>query len=170
MRPRETYPLGLAGDHTMAAKRGRKPTSKPDLSDPVLGRLRYDKDVKWYEGVFAVGGSSISFNLEVNEQGDVAPALNRARQVLGDLERHARGARDYAVEQLLDLKNESWLDEDEEPVTAEQFQARMELRGLVFSRNGEVTFYHRDGDLFYGHSIQIAMDAADRFIDADIPG
>jgi hypothetical protein len=143
---------------------------KHSLSDPFLGRLRHDKTVNWYEGVFTVGDSPVAISLEVDEQGDVAPALNRAREVLEDIERHARGARDYAVEQLLDLKNESWLDEDEEPVTPEQFRARMELKGLVFSPAGEVTFSHRDGDLFYGHSIRISMDGTDRFIDADIPG
>jgi hypothetical protein len=143
---------------------------KREIIDPVLGRLRFNKWVKTYDGEVAVGDSSVTFSLGTDESGDLTPALNRARQVLGALEDYARRARDYAARELLEVKNESWLDEDEEPVTPEQFKARMELKGLAFSPSGEVTFYHRDGDLFSGHSIQIAMDGADRFIDADIPG
>jgi hypothetical protein len=112
----------------------------------------------------------MAFHLRIDERGEIATAVNRARQVLGEFERHASGAREYAVQELLDLKNESWLDEDEEPVTPDQFKSRMELEGLVFSPDGEVNFYHRDGDLFCGHCIQISMDGADHFVDAAIPG
>lgn len=144
--------------------------SRPDVNDPFLGRLRYDENLDWYDGEFTVGDSPIAFHLRIDEQGEIAPALDRARQVLGEFVGYARGAREFAAQELLDLKNESWLDEDEEPVTPEQFQARMELEGLVFSPDGEVTFYHRDGDLFCGHCIQISMDGTNRFVDADIPG
>ncbi len=78
--------------------------------------------------------------------------------------------QDYAVAELLPLKNESWLDEDEKPITPEQFRSRMSLESLVFYPDGDVTFYHRDGDLFWGHCIQIGMNNRGDFHDADIPG
>jgi hypothetical protein len=144
--------------------------SQPDIQDPFLGRLCYDEELDSYDGEISVGGSPIGFHLNTDEDGEVTPALERARQVLSGFAQYGKGAKEYAVAQLLELKNESWLAEDEEPVTREQFEARMELEDLDFSADGEVTFYHRDGDLFWGHTIAIVMDAQDRFTDADIPG
>jgi hypothetical protein len=46
----------------------------------------------------------------------------------------------------------------------------MRLEAITFESGGSVTFYHNDGDLFWGHCIEIGMTAADEFNHADIPG
>ena len=66
--------------------------------------------------------------------------MERAREVIANSAGYADGAREYAVAKLLSLKNEHWLDEDEEPVTPEQFKQRMSLESVVFYPDGEVTF------------------------------
>ena len=62
----------------------------------------------------------------------------------------------YAVKQLLPLKNDTWLGDDEQPLSAKQFQARMKLDSITVSPDGSFDFWHDDGDLFWGHSIQIS--------------
>lgn len=142
----------------------------PDRNDEILGALRHDPDLNWYEGRWAAATGPVLIKLQLDEDGRIEPALARARRVLPDLATFAAAAADHAVAELLELKNESWLAEGEEPVTPEEFRLRMRLSGIVFDQDGEVTFYHEDGDLFWGHSIEVAMDAEGDFHHADIPG
>jgi len=57
---------------------------------------------------------------------------------------------DYAVEKLLERKNEIWLDEDESEVTHVEFKSRMVLQSITVSPDEEFNFWHDDGDLFWG--------------------
>ena len=71
---------------------------------------------------------------------------------------------------MLELKNKTWLDENEEPLTSEQFKNCMVLKSIAIWTDGSVEFYHNDGDLFFGHYILVTMDSSDRFLDAHIAG
>jgi hypothetical protein len=143
---------------------------RPDLTDDVLGPLRHDESLDWYEGEWKWEAGVVGFSLAVGKYKDVTPARDRARAVLRALASHSRAAKDYAVSKLLDLKNENWLEEDEKPVTAEDFKGCMTLESVRFEADGDVTFYFHDGDLFWGHWIEIGMDVHDVFHHADIPG
>ncbi|WP_169981432.1 DUF2262 domain-containing protein [Tautonia rosea] len=142
----------------------------PDLTDDVIGPLRYDERLDWYGGEWRDEAGSVEFSLNLDDDEGVEPALARARQVLKALAGYTNGAKEYAVSRLLGLKNESWVSEDEQCVTPDEFKGRMTLQSIVFEADGEVTFYHHDGDLFGGHSIEIGMDGNDVFFHADIPG
>lgn len=79
--------------------------------------------------------------------------------------------KEYAVTQLLELKNDGWLGEGEEPLSPEQIMGLMNLESLSVCPDGTVFFFfYPDGDMSLGHCILIAMDGADQFTDADIPG
>lgn len=145
-----------------------------DFEDEVLGALKYDKRLDWMTGSTESEGRAIRLSLYLND-GFYEDALLRARQVIPNLHTHAAAAKDYAVAELLELKNDEWADEDEDgnpekALTAEEFKARMKLTSIVFSAEGRVTFYHDDGDLFGGHCIEVRMNGADQFYHADIPG
>lgn len=142
----------------------------PPIEDPVLGTLSYNPVVNWYEAVCRPDGRTAELCLHLDDDGTLASTLRRAHALYADAARYLLGARKYAVEQLLTLKNERWLDEDEEPVTEAEFMERITLQSIVFDADGTVTFYHLDDDLFWGHSIEITMDAEDRYVRADIPG
>ena len=77
---------------------------------------------------------------------------------------------DFAVKKLLSLKNDVWLGEDESPLNADQFKSRMTLQSVSIYPDGEIEFWHDDGDLFWGHSIQISGSLGEGLTDADIPG
>lgn len=145
-------------------------TSRPDIPDSPVGPLRYLVQAKVYEGRAGVGGATVKILLELDEHGDIAPSLARAKVVLADKKRFGENAKDYAAQRLLKLKNESWLDEDEKPLSAEQFKVKMRLVEISFSSDGQVEFWYDDGQLFWGHSIQVIMDGKDQFVDVDIPG
>lgn len=140
-----------------------------EINDKELGRLIYEKELDWYTGQIVYQERQIAIHLSTNEDGDVQPALMRAVEIVARVDEFARAAEDYAAAMLLELKNDSWLDEDEEPLDAERFKDLMTLESIVFYEDG-VTFYHNDGDLFWGHSIEIGMDGENNFNHADIPG
>jgi hypothetical protein len=46
----------------------------------------------------------------------------------------------------------------------------MKLTSISIGSEGTFEFWHNDGDLFYGHSIQIGGSLAKGLTRADIPG
>jgi hypothetical protein len=143
----------------------------PDIECPGIGMLRYEEDYDWYDGKLKVQTSNISIRLLTDAENSVASALKRATNLVGELEYYARLAKEYAAEGLLQLKNETWFDdEDEDPLTPDRFQQRMTLESIHIDSEGEVSFYHNDGDLFWGHCILVTMNSENRFIGAEIAG
>jgi hypothetical protein len=143
----------------------------PDIEHPELGTLRYEEDYDWYEGQISLQQSNIAIQLLIDETGKVASAIERAIDIVRHLENHAKLAKEYAAQSLLEIKNEAWIeDEDEEPLTSEQFEQRMTLESISIDSNGEVSFYHNDGDLFWGHCILVTMDRENNLIGAETAG
>jgi hypothetical protein len=62
------------------------------------------------------------------------------------------------------------LDEDEIELTADQFKGRMTLESITVHPNGSFTFWHNDGDMFWGHSIEVSGSLTKGLRRADIPG
>jgi hypothetical protein len=79
-------------------------------------------------------------------------------------------ALDRAATQLLELKNDIWLNEDEVPLTREQFQARMKLEAIALEADGSVAFWFDDGDLFFGHGICVSGSVEKGFTSANLRG
>lgn len=154
----------------MQANIDRLTMNYPDLPHPNLGLLRYDRKSNCYKGQITFQKEQISIYLETGDRDTIESILDRADRCVVRLAIYHENARDCAVERLLEIKNYSWLDENEAPLTPEHFKACMVLESLAISPEGEVQFFYRDGDLFWGHCISIVMDNRDRFIDANIFG
>jgi hypothetical protein len=147
-----------------------------DLQKPVVyrdgqfGEFTLDRRVDWYSAKTEWNGTVVSLNLSLDNSGKFDPALEVARSLWKDQKVWAKRIEDYAVRQLLPLKNESWLDENEVELTADQFKERMALESITVYPDGSFDFWHKDGDLFWGHSIQISGSLSEGPTDADIPG
>jgi len=77
--------------------------------------------------------------------------------------------KDSAVQELLPLKNDAWLGDDETEFSPEEFKSKMTLQSISIHPDGDFDFWHDDGDLFWGHSIQVSGSLADGPTAADIP-
>ena len=113
-------------------------------------------------------GCSVSLNL--SGSADAQDALKTAHALWQNQAEWNRRVRDFAVEQLLTLKNDTWLDEGEPELTPDDFEDRMTLESITVNADGSFDFWHNDGDLFWGHSIQISGSLAEGPTHADIPG
>lgn len=145
-------------------------------SDSIFGTLTFDRQFNWYTGKVMWNGKSVTLDLSVDGPENIEPSLQVARALWEDQVTWDSRISDYAVQELLQLKNEDWLgdeDDDEEPeeeVTPEQFKDRMRLESISISSDGEFEFWHDDGELFFGHSILVSGNLTDGPEDAGIHG
>ena len=78
-------------------------------------------------------------------------------------------ARAFCASKLLRLKNETWLEDQEEPITRETFIETLELEGITAFSDGSFSLYFDENDIFWGHSI--VVDVEDNvLIDANLAG
>lgn len=143
--------------------------------DTALGRLVFNPLLGWFEGKTIFDGRNVTFSFEISQgsERDAAKVDSHAaytRAVIADLNRWESEARTFACDQLLELKNDVWLDEDEAPLTAAQFGQRMTLDSLVLFNGGSIDFYFDDGDLFLGHTIVVSGSSTDGLTAANIAG
>lgn len=147
-----------------------------DLQTPVhhqdhqFGQLTLNRRVNWYTAETKWNGEPVSLNLTVDESGSIDAALQTARTPWDDQKQWTRRIVDYAVRELRPLKNECWLGEGEGELSADEFKARMSLVAVTVEPDGSFDFWHDDGDLFCGHSIQISGNLSEGPTQADIPG
>ncbi|MEH2371002.1 DUF2262 domain-containing protein [Nostoc sp.] len=141
----------------------------PDIKHDFLGYLRYNSELDWYESQVIFYETQLSISISTDDNDKVESALDRASSVVQEVKHYDKTAKEYAIEQLLKLKNETWLDEGE-TLSSEEFKNRITLEGLLFFPDGEVELYYNDGNLFFGHCIIIKMDKHDCFVDASIRG
>ena len=97
--------------------------------------------------------------------------LKKVKDIFSNIEltHFIEKAKDYTTKKLLKLKNDLWLEEDEKEVTKKEFKARMKFTSLyVFSESAN--FYFDDGDLFWGHSIEVNVNKNLEFTDTNIVG
>lgn len=145
-------------------------------NDPILGNLTWSRrnecfegNAKWHggRGWFATR-VRVCLSTETTEQ--LPAALRVAHALWADQSGWDDRVRTYAVEKLLELKNDNWLGDGESPLTAKQFLKRMMLETISVDAEGSFDFWHNDGDLFLGHSIRIRGNLTDGPTCADIHG
>ena len=147
-----------------------------DLQKPVVhqdhqfGQFTLDRSVDWYTAQTEWNGEAVSLNLTLDDAGTIEAALRAARTLWKNQNGWTKRIEDYAVQKLLPLKNENWLDEEEAELSADEFKARMTLESVTIEPDGSFDFWHNDGDLFCGHSIQISGNLSEGPTSAHIPG
>jgi hypothetical protein len=139
------------------------------VHDATLGRLEYDRKYGWFAGRAEWCGRAVGVRVCCGPD-DRADALAAAARLFSEQAQWQRRVREYAVEQLLPLKNRSWLDEDEEEKSADEFLAKMSIESISIDESGDVTFWHDDGGLFLGHAISISGTLSEGLANASIAG
>lgn len=140
------------------------------ISTERFGDLVLNPRLNWFEGKAEWNGKTIDINFENDEGEGIGDAIKTAERLWLDQTAWKRKVDDFAVKELLPLKNESWLGEGEPELTAMDFKVRMTLSSITVGGDGRFEFWHDDGDLFWGHSIEITGNLKDGVTDADIPG
>ena len=112
--------------------------------------------------------------LETDEEdGNTAEnAIKSLENVVGDLVDNDLRYRKFAAQKLLSIANE-WLSEEEEDaeeITEEEFVNRMKISEIIVSPDGSLSMMYNDGDLFFGHIIEILVETDGEILSANIAG
>ena len=142
------------------------------LKEPVVvqterfGALTLDRRVNWFAGQATWNGQVVSINIQPDDNFDLTNQLKTAEVLFSDSKAWGQKVREFAVQEKLELAND-W---QEEEVSEEEFLERMTLESISIQPEGRFEFWHNDGDLFWGHSIQISGSVEEGLTDSDIPG
>ncbi|MBK1792578.1 DUF2262 domain-containing protein [Persicirhabdus sediminis] len=147
-----------------------------DLATPVtvdsrgLGRFTLDRRVGWFEGEARWGLRKIRLNLTPTDVSDPSGVIGRAEELWGQRKTLTRQACEVAASTLLEVKNASWLNEGEQPMSKDKFMRKMKLESITVEEDGSFDFWFEDGDIFWGHSIEVRGDPERGFFDAGFHG
>lgn len=76
--------------------------------------------------------------------------------IMENIDENIETARKFAASQLLELKNKTWLEDGEEPITAEEFAERLVLSEVI-SMGDIIEFWFDDDDIFWGHQVRVDL-------------
>lgn len=120
-----------------------------------FGTLTFDPELDKYEADVVWHGSPLRLTLYAVEDMELENALKVAEQLWEDQDEWNQRVEAYTVEKLLNLKNTTWLEDDEEEVSPEIFKSRIRLETITVSPKGFLGFWYDEGDLFFGHVIHV---------------
>ncbi len=115
-----------------------------------------------------IKGTKLDISLLSDGNLDHSRALERAKQIVADIERYRKLVADYAASWLLHVKNDAWLKKAEKEMSADEFKARLVLEAITVESNGGATFWYRESKLFLGHSVHVEIDTNDECVVATI--
>ena len=144
-----------------------------DFDHPVLGPVQYQAHYGGcYSGMLVLDGDPARFDLWETDATEARRRLDALVVRMPDLNTQIRAAKVHSALHLLDLKNNTWTEEDGSEVTRDQFVARLRLVHLDFrpQAEGQIDLTFDDGDLFFGHVIQVSVDADGGLSPAQIAG
>lgn len=143
---------------------------KTEITHPIIGLFKYDESLGWYEGQVSLASENVALYLSAESEAEAESTLSSASSRIPSLEFTLAAAKSYAAEQLLELKNGEWRDEDGSTVSCTEFIEKLHTESVTFypDQNMEVVF--KDGGLFFGHVVLVSCDEKEKFTDATIAG
>jgi hypothetical protein len=155
-----------------------------ELRKPVVivtqtfGDLVFNPEIEWFEGSAEWNGEAIDVNFHPDAQNDIrqgltiANALKTAEAIWTRQREWHDKVTDFVVKELFSVKNEGWLheDEDESALTIDDFIKRLSLDSIVFYTDGDITFWYDDGEMFWGHAIEVHASLKDGVRCANLAG
>jgi hypothetical protein len=140
------------------------------FQDSQFGIFQLDRRVNWYEADVSWNSKPARLTLRVDKDLDPEPALKTARLLWNSQSDWDRKIYDCAIQKLLKIKNDSWLQSGDEKVTSQNFKDKMALEAVIVAADGEFEFWFEDGDLFWGHSIRVDGSISEGPTNAGIEG
>lgn len=148
--------------------------AKPVIIQNELGEFKLDREFSVYEGYIDWNGAKAKIFLETDDDSDSAKsAMEALWKLVEDLEEKDSRYRKHAAQELTSLANE-WLEEsdEEEPeeITEEVFAERMEISEVSVSPDGSLSLFYDDDYMFWGHVIEIMVEADGEITTVGISG
>ncbi|MCT4595465.1 MAG: NADAR domain-containing protein [Anaeromicrobium sp.] len=140
--------------------------------DDELGEFRLYGKTGLYAATINWCDNESTLNIYTEDKSELKKFINQYKKsFLNHTEWDAK-VKAYACDELLTLKNNVWLDEEEGEVklTELEFKERMSLDILELHDDNRYTLWYDDGDMFFGHVIVIEGDFENGFTSVQIEG
>ncbi len=120
------------------------------------------------QGIY--GNTQVSLSLHDFGTTAIDKATMLANEIGEWLDKNLQGAKQFAASQLITLKNDSWLEENQQPIDEFSFAGTLDLNSISAFSEGSFEIYFNDNDLFWGHLIRVDIDKDFKWISAAITG
>lgn len=134
-----------------------------------LGKFELDRQLDWYEGKTDWNGKLIDVFLS-GELDKLDYTEQNALLIVQNQQGWDNFIKEKICKELLTLKNDSWLDEDEKPLTANEFISKIYLESITINNTDDFQMCFNDGDIFWGHAIIVETDLKKNIEDIGIAG
>ena len=134
---------------------------KETINDPTLGTLVLNEQLGCYETTVQTAtdgkvGLTISSDVDLTAVRESLPLFLRA---LPD-------AKAFVTGDLLEIKNSDWLNEDQEPLSQDEFIQELELEGLHAHTEQQWQVWFKPSEELFGHSISVWWSPTNGFFEA----
>ncbi|WP_309398423.1 DUF2262 domain-containing protein [Cerasicoccus maritimus] len=125
--------------------------------DKELGPLIYNPDLNWYDVLLDTKYGKVEVSLSCDEFERMEDFISELRKFCNRIESVMAEAHLLIAEKMVPLKNESWLDENEDPITREMLMDAIVPQGATInlSKGGLAEMFFDDGGFFEEHSIVV---------------
>lgn len=132
------------------------------IENHFFGQLTLNQELDWYQ--VSKNGIEFSFtNTALEQLTKNFEKIEKLIPQLGDIE-------NKMIEEMLALKNQSWLEEGDNELSIEEFQKDIKLYGINTYEDGSAALYYKANDLFWGHEIQTSIDNGQNYESSTIIG
>lgn len=149
---------------------------RPVTIDSQFGTFTLQRLYSWFACDMDWCGKKVSVTLEADEDCEETAkvAMETFLRIAKDKVEFDKKSKEYAADQLLELAND-WLEDDDSEdkpneITRELFIDSIEISEICVNSDGSITLYYLDGDLFWGHAIEICIEEDGTYTDANIAG
>jgi len=135
----------------------------------TLGKFELDRRLDWYEGKTDWNGKLIDVFLS-GELEKLDNTEKNAILIVQNQKDWDNYMKEKICNELLTLKNDSWLEEDEKPLTVDEFISKIYLESITVNNTDDFQMCFNDGDIFWGHAITVETDLLKNIEDIGIAG
>jgi len=136
--------------------------NEKSIDSDFFGQLKHNDKLDWYE--VTKNGIEFSFTNTKLEQLNIN--LHKTENLIPQL----KTIENRMIDEMIILKNESWLEEEEKEISKEEFQKEINLYAINTYEDGSVELYYKANDLFWGHEIQTSADNKQNYESSTIVG
>lgn len=126
------------------------------LQHPRWGRLDWDDALARWRGTVCWGDASVTLSLDPGRGSDPGPPSAAADALFDALPLWSARLREVLSGELRALYNDAWRVDDDPPLEADAFAARVRLQSVEVGPDGQLDFWLDAEDLFDGHAIRIS--------------
>ena len=131
-----------------------------------MNEFELDASADRYESTVEIDGESVWVRVSSAAFDDKA----RLEEVIAVVTRENDRLLDAVVDDLLEDKNDSWLEDGEDPLTEAEFRRKLKVAAINIGPGGEVELLLDESGMFWGHVLTVRLDSEFQVVRVNLEG